>query len=311
MSYTVALLSADFSSSDRSFLHDYETREIIHELKKTDATVHVVDPQNTTYGIVGGKGYSLARSIDGDLLKATALDAIFVRRTRALANRISEYCMYCQKEESMIFISDPIDSLINSISKSYSTARRIGKTSQPETLFFSKISDLPTELKFPLVYKPVFGRAGVGVALCKNKDDIASSMKNQTEFHGDLHMIQEYIDIKREFRVSVIGGKVIGIVEKPAPENGIARNSTFVGEFKKYEGDLKDDLEKQAVYATRAMGYDVCGVDLIEGSDAIYTLECNRSPQFQAFDRAYGGDAGSSLFAKKVASFILNRDRFY
>lgn len=307
MPFTVILLNADFSSAAAAALKEYENSKIISALKKAGANVHAVSPTDTFFGTTNNHGYTYLRSTSGIQLSSNNTDAILVRRTKGLANRILEFCMYSRANNPSIVISDPISSLGNAISKVYSTALRIGGIRQPDTYFFSRVSDLPANIPLPVVYKPIFGRGGVGIVLCKTLEEISKEVKKYPKNDSDIHMVQEYIPIKREFRALVVGDQVVGCVEKPPPKKGIARNSAYVSGFKKYDGELLSDLIKTALRATHTMEYDICGVDLVEGDDGIYVLECNRSPQFQSFDIALECKPGTSIAAISIADFLVSR----
>jgi len=59
--------------------------------------------------------------------------------------------------------------------------------------------------------------------------------------------------------------------------------------------ELDDDTKTVAVRASRAVGLEICGVDLIMSGDQPYVLEVNASPGFRGLLEATGVNAAEAI----------------
>lgn len=92
-----------------------------------------------------------------------------------------------------------------------------------------------------------------------------------------------YIPTKREFRIHVVGDKVIRIQGKylDYPEQAVSymRNYATGYRFRKPRLRLKPDRLTMAVSAVKSLGLDFGAVDLLIGDDGLgYVLEVNTAP---------------------------------
>ena len=60
---------------------------------------------------------------------------------------------------------------------------------------------------------------------------------------------------------------------------------------------LPRSFQAAAVTATKAMGLDVAGVDMLEGKDGPKILEINSSPGLEGIERASGIDVATAIIA--------------
>lgn len=80
-----------------------------------------------------------------------------------------------------------------------------GYNFMPKTVFSKK--EALTTLKFPVVGKPIDGGHGIGIEKFETKEELLST-KSQ------FGLYSEYVEHKNEFRVYVLDGKVIYIIER-------------------------------------------------------------------------------------------------
>jgi len=147
---------------------------------------------------------------------------------------------------------------------------------------FAKTKKLLSGASFPVIAKPVDGRQGRGVTKLENMEDACEFLEKQ---EGDW-MVQEYIPIKFDVRVFVVGNKALGAMKRHLVE-GDFRSNIALG-AKSEQVELTSELKKLAVNATKAMDYDVAGVDIIEKDGELMVLEVNSGPQWQGFKKATG-----------------------
>jgi glutathione synthase/RimK-type ligase-like ATP-grasp enzyme len=302
----IGIISSDFNVEGISSPHSYETKAILLAISAVGMMPIVINPEFTTYGLVNNIGFAAYRSQEGSCNRVDDLSAILVRRTRGMAGRIVDFCQYSQIFSESINVSDSVKSLIGAVSKSYSAAVRSAVVNQPDTYFIVSVEDLPNDILYPVISKPLYGAGGHGVVLCEDRSQLEKALKKVSEYSGHMNIVQERIKIAREFRVLVVGGEPVGCVEKGPPSSGAARNAMFTGAFKSYSGSNLDRVNALACEATQAMGYDICGVDILDSDSGLYVLECNRSPQFMAFDSALRDNTcfDTSIAANAIARFL-------
>jgi len=134
--------------------------------------------------------------------------------------------------------------------------------------------------KFPIIIKPLSGTMGQGIYKAKSRSG-AMKIFTKKALHGLL--IQRDLDIKKDIRIIVIGNKCLGAMKRIAPPGDFRSNVALGASTEPYE--LTPHLRELALKAARAMGYEICGVDIMFKEKKPYVLEVNRTPQFRGFTR--------------------------
>ncbi len=100
---------------------------------------------------------------------------------------------------------------------------------------------------------------------------------------GQRYMLQEYIINSEDYRVMVLGDKVLGVMKRATGENPLLKNVFTKTELPGYV------LEK-AVAAAKACEIEVAGVDVVfkEGEKEPYFWEVNRAPNYDRFVEVTG-----------------------
>jgi glutathione synthase/RimK-type ligase-like ATP-grasp enzyme len=75
----------------------------------------------------------------------------------------------------------------------------------------------------PFILKPEGASRGIGVSLIKNKEDCDIYFNDEQINAFQDFIIQEYLDVKNEYRVFVLGKKSLGVCEKIG-EGLVAKN---------------------------------------------------------------------------------------
>jgi len=135
---------------------------------------------------------------------------------------------------------------------------------------------------YPLIIKPISGTMGKGIYKAKSRTG-ALKIFRKKELQGLL--IQRDLEIKNDLRIFVVGNKCLGAMKRIAPEGDFRSNVAVGATTEKFE--LTKDLEDLAVKAARAMGYEICGVDVMFKDHKPYILEVNRTPQFRGFMKTF------------------------
>ena len=150
---------------------------------------------------------------------------------------------------------------------------------------------------FPCVLKVVTGSHGEGVYLCENAKQFEdlSELVSLIDFKASM-IIQEYIAHSegRDLRVIVIGGRVVGAMQRTATDGSFKANISRGGEGTPYEVD--DEMEMLSVQVAKVLDLDIAGVDLLFHPDGYKICEANSSPGFKGFEKALGINVPEKVF---------------
>jgi ribosomal protein S6--L-glutamate ligase len=163
--------------------------------------------------------------------------------------------------------------------------------STPRTVFLRDPDQVALAVELvggcPAITKLTQGTQGVGVMIAESVKSLEAMLETFWAMGQDI-IIQEFIRESRgkDIRAFVIGNRVVGAMRRQAK----------VGEFRSniHRGgvgrpvNLDPDYEKAALMATRVMGLQVAGVDILEGKDGPKVIEVNASPGFEGLERATG-----------------------
>ncbi len=143
-----------------------------------------------------------------------------------------------------------------------------------------------------VIVKPLFGSMGLGMVRVAD-EEMAYRVFRTVETIRGVYYIQRTVDHEgRDYRVFVLGGKVLGAIERRA--DGWRTNIARGGEAK--PARLPDEWAALAVRAAAAVGAEYAGVDLLPDRDgAIHVLEVNGIPGWQGLQEATGIDVAGAL----------------
>lgn len=155
---------------------------------------------------------------------------------------------------------------------------------------------------FPLVIKNITGTQGEGIYLCKNRESFRNIMELIYSYNPNANIIlQEFIhnSFGRDLRVFVVGGKVIGCIERTSVR-GFKANYSKGGHVKVFK--VTPEIEKLALEATKLLGLEIAGVDLLFDNEGFKVCEANSSPGFQGLEEAIGQHV-----AETILDYILDK----
>ncbi len=175
----------------------------------------------------------------------------------------------------------------------------------PKTLYIADkrgVSQLEEKLSLPCIAKPVIGSQGHGVMLIESIEEAEKLLIENAAGYA----FQEYLPISYDYRILVIGERVIGGIKRNLAEGDIRTNASVGGVAE--IADLTDELCSTAVRAAAIFGYNLAGVDIAVVGSKHYVFEVNRSPQWQAFKSATKIDPAGILVDYLAEQFnIKNR----
>jgi len=160
----------------------------------------------------------------------------------------------------------------------------------PKTLltrFPCKAELVEKQVGFPCVLKVITGSHGAGVYLCRTPkefedlSELISSLDSKTSM-----IIQEYISHSegRDLRVIVIGGRVVGAMQRISTDGSFKANISRGGKGEAY--DVDDQMELLAIQTAKTLDLDIAGIDLLFHPDGYRICEANSSPGFKGFEAA-------------------------
>ena len=145
-----------------------------------------------------------------------------------------------------------------------------------------------------VVIKPIFGSMGHGIVRVSDPD-VAFRVVKTLETTRTVFYVQRAVDHGgRDYRLFVIGGRVLAAIERRAAEgdwrSNVARGATAVA------FDAPPEWQQMAVRAAAAIGADYAGVDLLPSPDGrVHVLEVNGIPGWEGLQHATGVDVAGTI----------------
>jgi len=154
-----------------------------------------------------------------------------------------------------------------------------------------------------VIIKPIFGSMGHGIVRVSDPD-VAFRVLQSLEQVRAVFYVQRAIESGgRDVRAFVVGGRVLGAIERRAEGGDWRTNVSRGGSARPFE--LPPAWEALAIGAAAAVGADYAGVDLLPSQDGtVFVLEVNGIPGWQGLQRATGIDV-----AGVIVEHVLGRIR--
>src|SRR5262245_12382718 len=219
-------------------------------------------------------------------------------------------------EEHGVPVMNSPRAIERSVDKFYTDARlRQAGLPTPDTLVCERIDDAMPSIRAMLartpsdgseraiVIKPIFGSMGRGIVRV-NDPDVAFRVLQSLDRIRAVFYIQRAIDSGgRDVRVFVVGGRVIGAIERRAHHGDWRTNVSRGAVARSFE--LPPAWVALALRAAAAVGADYAGVDLLPSKDGgVFVLEVNGIPGWQGLQQATGIDVAGT-----VVDHLLDRVR--
>lgn len=181
--------------------------------------------------------------------------------------------------------------------------------SYPATTFVERQEDLEKELsanwQYPVVVKlSQGGRHGMSTFWLRGEPDLRemlSKAKDEENKPKRGFLIQEYVKNDGDYRLFVVGYKVLGGFKRAPKEEKMVMNKS-VGKSQVLEV-VPIDVAAEAEKAALALGVEVAGIDLVvspEGKPVV--IEVNEAPQFKVFEKRTGINA-----VKAILEYLKNK----
>jgi RimK family alpha-L-glutamate ligase len=166
----------------------------------------------------------------------------------------------------------------------------------PETIVCEDAAEAIETLRVmgDAIVKPIFGSLGHGMVRVTDPE-IALRVVEPLKQVSSVFYVQRTVDHGgRDIRAFVVGGRVIGAIERTAPAGDWRTNVARGGSVRPF--DLPSAWAQMAIRATAAVGADYAGVDLLPSRDGrVFVLEVNGIPGWKGLQQATGIDVAGVI----------------
>lgn len=282
----------------------HSTKRLMEEAAKRGIECIVVNPLRC----------QLSLNKDGPCIQVSnrPLEGVDVVLPR-IGTSITEYGLLVVRQFEMmgVPILNNSTAILNSRNKFRSLQTMASKHIDiPATVLSRSTADLPGALRQigrpPVVMKVLQGSQGIGVMMAPDRATVDSVLATMLDMDKDI-LLQQFIRESKgsDIRVLVVGGKVVGAMRRLAREGEFRANIHRGGWGQAFR--LPKRYERLALQATRAVGLDIAGVDLLESSTGPKVLEVNSSPGFEGLEQATGLNIAEKMVA--LAERIVARKK--
>jgi RimK family alpha-L-glutamate ligase len=152
-----------------------------------------------------------------------------------------------------------------------------------------------------VIIKPIFGSMGHGIVRVSDPDVAFRVLQSLEQLRAVFYVQRAVESGGRDVRVFVVGGRVLGAIERRAAGGDWRTNVSRGGSARAF--DLPPAWEAIALGAAAAVGADYAGVDLVPAQDGtVFVLEVNGIPGWQGLQRATGIDVAGA-----IVDHVMNR----
>lgn len=255
----------------------------------TELTLATSNKQQVTSN---NKGYVTVEVAGRDVAE---FDLVYVRSVGDYHEEMTILAEYCKIHGVKFLERTLVEGNVDRDHKSFEALKLLeAGLGYPKSFFGSAAQTLEylrQNTIWPVVIKDTEGRRGRGAYLVR---DLATVEKIYLGRSRRNYVVQEYIENDGEYRVWVVGGKLIGAMHRPVRVGGFELVG-MMGSSKKIT--LDKDMEMLAIQAAEALQIDVAGIDMVLQSRTHipYVLEVNRAGSFDTFERVTGVDVVAKI----------------
>ncbi len=268
----------------------FEIYRLIEEGKKRYHEVVLINPSRLYFIMGYNRRLPVVMTENADI---TNISTLIIRKTSGYEEPISLLAKTLYHNGCDLI--DPIERFNGSPAGKLNDSLKgtINNTAPATFIAFNRADAIRLVLKlnksgnFPLIGKPNRGSKGENVTLLRNLTEANLYIDRffaDPKYNQSALLLQSYINIMNEYRVIMIDGNCIGMVEKIQADGQIARNAALGSRFV-----ACSDNEIRGFCLRHVSKKGVLGADVArDKTGRIYLLESNRAPQWQAFEKATG-----------------------
>ncbi len=146
----------------------------------------------------------------------------------------------------------------------------------------------------PLVIKLLEGTQGIGVVLADSNRSAKSVIEAFRGAKVNI-LVQEFIKEAggTDIRALVVGGKVVAAMQRQGAEDDFRSNLHRGGSAQMIK--ISPEERSTAIRSAKAMGLNVCGVDMLRANHGPVVMEVNSSPGLEGVEKATGIDVAGKI----------------
>jgi ribosomal protein S6--L-glutamate ligase len=147
----------------------------------------------------------------------------------------------------------------------------------------------------PVILKLLQGTQGVGVMIAESLTAAEAILDAMWGLNQNI-LVQKFIAESkgRDLRCIVVGGRVVAAMRRVA-RAGAFRSNIHRGGRGEGIAEVTPDVARVALDASRAIGLEVSGVDMLESSNGPLVTEVNVSPGLEGIEAATGTDVAAEI----------------
>lgn len=212
-------------------------------------------------------------------------------RTKSLLEDLEdEGCTVINSLETIEICADKYKTYQRLSDAGISTPKTILITSDDKSDKILELVDKELGKNYPIIGKILNSTHGVGVFKIDSRDSLIPYIQTLHKLDKEEDVIlQEFIKSDSDYRVHVLNGEVIAVMERIHKEDEF-RNNVHQGASVKLITDIPEELEDLAIKASDAVEGSWVGVDIIKDSkNNYYVLEVNSSAGTKGIETASKG----------------------
>jgi len=149
------------------------------------------------------------------------------------------------------------------------------------------------QIGLPIIAKPRFGAQGKNIFLLKKEGELKrlyQEIREEKKNDLSLWLFQEFLPAGFDYRVIVLGDKVLGAMKKGEFLTNFSRGGRV------YKEEITKKQESLALRAASLFSLEYAGVDIMIGPGGrSYLLEVNRACQFKGFEQSTGINVAAKI----------------
>ncbi|WP_132060468.1 ATP-grasp domain-containing protein [Halorussus amylolyticus] len=270
-----------------------ETKAILNAIEDLGHDPHWLREENTA-----------VRIEDGTVHLEPEIDVVANRLLLSNTEQPSEALGLAKIYDSLVPVLNGPSSVMTAIHK-FSTATALSDAGIPVpdallALSNDRLNDGRADFGEEAVYKTAIGTHGGGTWKVGPDELVNPRVGDRQAFLQEL--IERDEGEHRDLRVYVVGDRIVGAMNRYAPDNDWRTNVALGGAVEDATDRLPKEVAEIARDATETIGLDCAGVDLIEGHDGWHVLEVNPTAGFKGLFKATGRSA-----APYIAQLAIER----
>ncbi len=146
--------------------------------------------------------------------------------------------------------------------------------------------------------KPVAGTGGVGCHMI-DKD---TSLAGDTPLNISQTFVQDYMPIKEDYRVLILGDRVLGVMKRTMVDGKVVSNVSQGATTSAVT--LGEETLNIALKAAKTMGLEFAGVDILLDNGKPFVIEVNIQPGFSGFEDATGINVSREILTHLISKSV-------